>query len=68
MKRFIACYLDDLRTDLRRPYSVLDALNMVLRRVNLILVRYNHDQVSSWNIHRYQRWMAQHGMIPGEDA
>lgn len=33
-------YLIDLKTDLRRPKSRLDFLNMVLRRIRLCVVRH----------------------------
>lgn len=41
-------YWHDLRTDIRKPESWLDAANMVLRRLRLILVRNTEDGDRAW--------------------
>lgn len=56
-------YLEDLRTDIRPPRSLLDALNIVLRRFLLIAVAtgYRHDDGTHcvrWRSLRLRCWPA----------
>ena len=41
-------YWHDLRTDIRKPKSCLDAANMVLRRFRLILVKNSVNDGAWW--------------------
>lgn len=43
-------YWHDLKTDLRRPTSWLDVLNMVLRRFRLVLVKVIDGENVSWRL------------------
>lgn len=48
-------YWHDLRTDLRRPTSLLDFVNMVLRRFRLVLVR-DVDRETGRTVRWRLRW------------
>ena len=44
-------YWYDLRTDLRKPESWLDLINMVLRRFRLVLVKSIDGENVTWRVH-----------------
>lgn len=56
-------YWEDLRTDIRKPRSWLDATNMLLRRVGLIIV-WHYDsfdpRAGFYRLHWWPRWCREH--------
>jgi hypothetical protein len=47
-------YWHDLKTDLRKPTSLLDATNMILRRFRLVLVKQTSPERTTW---RFRNWL-----------